>query len=377
MLQKRFEKMGIDVSMLGFGCMRFPTLPDGKIDRKKSLDMIDYAYKHGVNYFDTAYRYHDGESEEFVKEALSRYPRDSYYLATKFPMGFMPDPKEENVEGIIDEQLEKTGAGYFDFYLVHALNASNFKLMKEFKVLEKLEKRKAAGQIKHIGFSFHDSPEVLQEIVDYYDGWEFCQIQLNYLDWTYQDAKKQYEILTEKGIPVIVMEPVRGGTFADLGEECNKILKDARPDDSIASWAMRYCAALPNVNVILSGMTEMYQVEDNVKTFENYEPFTEEDQKLIQKVLDIREKNNTIPCTSCRYCVEYCPQSINIPETFSMYNRFMITGSDFGLRADVEKADSKDLPENCIACGACSEHCPQKIDIPGRMVDIDKAVKAL
>ena len=377
MQQKLFEKMGIEVSRLGFGCMRFPTQADGTIDREKSLEMIDYAYQHGVNYFDTAYRYHEGESEEFVKEALSRYPRESYYLATKFPIGFMPVVSEEAVDQIFDEQLEKTGAGYFDFYLVHALSAPNFQRMKDLKVLEKLEKRKAAGQIKHLGFSFHDTPEVLQEIVDYYDGWEFCQIQLNFLDWTYQDAKAQYEILTKKDIPVIVMEPVRGGSFAELGKESDDLLKAERPNDSIASWAMRYCGSLDNVHVILSGMTELYQVEDNVKTFTNFEPFTKKDYELIDEVLKIREKTRTVPCTSCRYCVEYCPQGINIPETFSMYNRYMITGSSYGLNDEVNSTDKKNLPENCIACGACAEHCPQKIAIPDRMGEIDGAIKSL
>lgn len=377
MQRKTFEKMGISTSRLGFGCMRFPTRPDGKIDREKSLAMIDYAYQHGVDYFDTAYRYHDGESEEFVKVALSRYPRESYHLATKFPIGFMPEVSEAAVDRIFDEQLEKTGAGYFDFYLVHALSAENFKRMKDLKVLEKLEKRKACGQIRHLGFSFHDSPEVLREIVEFYDKWEFCQIQLNYLDWTFQDAKSQYEILTEHGIPVIVMEPVRGGAFADLGDESNELLKSARPNDSIASWALRFCGSLGNVHVILSGMTEMDQVVDNVKTFSPFEPLSEKEHDMLKQVLEIRERTRTIPCTACRYCVEYCPMSLNIPELFSMYNRFMLTGSTYGLNEDVQNTDPDRLPGNCIGCGACAEHCPQKIDIPERMKEIDAAVQAL
>ena len=377
MQQKLFKKAGVEASLLGFGCMRFPTTPEGKIDRVKSQEMIDYAYQHGVNYFDTAYRYHEGESEEFVKEALSKYPRETYHIATKFPMGFMPEVSEAAVDRIFDEQLEKTGAGYFDFYLVHGLNAANFQLMKDLKVLEKLEKRKAAGQIRLLGFSFHDTPDVLQEIVDYYDKWEFAQIQLNYLDWTFQNAKEQYEILTNADIPVVVMEPVRGGAFADLAPEANALLKKHRPDDSIASWAMRYCGSLDNVHVILSGMTELYQVEDNVKTFTNFEPLTEEESALLNEALEMRKTAFSVPCTACRYCTEYCPMEINIPEVFAMYNRFKVTGSSYAFRDEVKGMEQKNLPENCIGCGACAAHCPQKIDIPERMKEIDEAIKAL
>lgn len=376
MQKKHFEKMGIDVSRLGFGCMRFPTQADGTIDREKSLQLIDYAYQHGVNYFDTAYRYHSGESERFVKEALSRYPRESYYLATKFPIGFMPEETEEAVYKIFEEQLEKTGAGYFDFYLVHGLNATKIQLMKDLKLLDKLEEFKKKGLIRHIGFSFHDTPEVLREILDLYDGWEFCQIQLNYLDWDYQDAKGQYDLLTERGIPVIVMEPVRGGALADLCEEANALLKQRRPEDSIASWAMRFCGSLPNVHIILSGMTTMEQVVDNVHTFEQFEPYSDEEYKMIAEALELRRKIRTVPCTACRYCTEYCPQRIDIPGMFSIYNNYMFTGSSYAFNQDVQAVTSA-LPEACIACGACAEHCPQKIDIPGRMTEMDAAIKAL
>ncbi|PWL73217.1 MAG: Fe-S oxidoreductase [Clostridiales bacterium] len=376
MQKKHFEKMGIDVSRLGYGCMRFPTKADGTIDREKSLQLIDYAYQHGVNYFDTAYRYHGGESERFVKEALSRYPRESYNLATKFPIGFMPEETEEAVYKIFEEQLEKTGAGYFDFYLVHGLNATKIQLMKDLKLLDKLEEFKAKGLIRHIGFSFHDTPEVLREILDLYDGWEFCQIQLNYLDWDYQDAKGQYGLLTERGIPVIVMEPVRGGALSDLCEEANALLKQHRPEDSIASWAMRFCGSLPNVHVILSGMTTMEQVVDNVRTFEQFEPYSDEEYNIIAEALELRRKIRTVPCTACRYCTEYCPQGIDIPGMFSIYNSYMFTGSSFAFDKDIQAVTSA-LPEACIACGACAEHCPQKIDIPGRMTEMDAAIKAL
>lgn len=377
MQKKRFENMEIDVSRLGFGCMRFPTKADGTIDREESLKLIDYAYQNGVNYFDTAYRYHGGESERFVKEALSRYPRDSYYLASKFPIGFMPEETEEAVYSIFEEQLEKTGAGYFDFYLVHGLNAGKIQLMKDLKLLGKLKALKKKGLIKHIGFSFHDTPKALREILDYYGGWEFCQIQLNYLDWDYQDAKAQYELLTERGIPVIVMEPVRGGALADICPDANALLKQSRPEDSIASWAMRYCGSLPNVHVILSGMTTMEQVVDNVRTFAGFAPFTPEDYKLIAQALDIRKQVRTVPCTACRYCVEYCPQNIDIPDIFTVYNSYMFTGSSFAFDKDIGARKGAPLPETCIACGACAEHCPQKIDIPGRMTEMDTAIKAL
>ena len=241
MYTREYKNTGDQISLLGLGCMRLPKVEGSeKIDRAKAQEIVDYAYAHGVNYFDTAYRYHEGDSELFIGEALQKYPRESYHLATKMPMWMVNKP--EDVAAIFEDQLKRCRTEYFDFYLCHALNASTFERMKQFGAFEYLQKQKEAGRIRHLGFSFHDSPEVLRKIVAY-GPWEFTQIQLNYLDWELQDAKGQYEVLTEAGLPVIVMEPVRGGALATLCPESDEIFRKARPDKSIASWAIRFAAA--------------------------------------------------------------------------------------------------------------------------------------
>lgn len=367
MLKREYKNTGDMISVLGLGCMRFPKIEGSeKIDREEAQKIVDLAYERGVNYFDTAYRYHEGDSELFIGEALKKYPRESFHLATKMPMWMVKAP--EDAPRIFEDQLSRCQVEYFDFYLCHALNADTFEVMKKNGVYEYLKKEKEAGRIRHLGFSFHDSPDVLRQIVAYGE-WDFTQIQLNYLDWELQDAKGQYEILTENGIPVVVMEPVRGGALASLCEESDAIFKAARPDKSVASWAVRYVASLPNVMTVLSGMSTVQQVEDNTATMMDFEPLTDEDRKVVEAALEAYRKNKTIPCTGCRYCMD-CPFGVDIPGVFKAYNTFAIGGGKDRLRANIAALGEGHGPDMCKACGKCMTLCPQKIRIPDRMKEI-------
>ena len=367
MLKREYKNTGDMISVLGLGCMRFPKVEGSEmIDREKAQQVVDLAYARGVNYFDTAYRYHEGDSEPFIGEALKKYPRESFHLATKMPMWMVKSP--EDAPRIFEDQLRRCQVEYFDFYLCHAMGAASFETMKANGVYEYLKKEKEAGRIRRLGFSFHDSPAVLRQILDYGE-WDFTQIQLNYLDWELQDAKGQYELLTERGIPVVVMEPVRGGALASLCDEADAVFKAARPDKSVASWAVRYVASLPNVMTVLSGMSTLQQVEDNTATMIDFEPLTDSDRKVIEEALEAYRKNKTIPCTGCRYCMD-CPFGVDIPGVFKAYNTFAIGRNKGQLRAQIEALGEGHGPEMCQACGKCMKLCPQHIQIPDRMKEI-------
>lgn len=367
MLKREYKNTGDMISVLGLGCMRFPKVEGSEmIDREKAQQVVDLAYARGVNYFDTAYRYHEGDSEPFIGEALKKYPRESFHLATKMPMWMVKSP--EDAPRIFEDQLRRCQVEYFDFYLCHAMGAASFETMKANGVYEYLKKEKEAGRIRRLGFSFHDSPAVLRQILDYGE-WDFTQIQLNYLDWELQDAKGQYELLTKRGIPVVVMEPVRGGALASLCDEADAVFKAARPDKSVASWAVRYVASLPNVMTVLSGMSTLQQVEDNTATMIDFEPLTDSDRKVIEEALEAYRKNKTIPCTGCRYCMD-CPFGVDIPGVFKAYNTFAIGRNKGQLRAQIEALGEGHGPEMCQACGKCMKLCPQHIQIPDRMKEI-------
>jgi predicted aldo/keto reductase-like oxidoreductase len=365
-----FKGIKDNPSLLGFGCMRLPKIDSEKpdIDATQAEEMIDYAYKHGVNYFDTAYPYHQGLSEIFIGEALKKYPRESFNLANKMP-GWEVESVED-AKRIFNEQLKKCQVDYFDFYLCHALSTKNFEIYKKPGIMEFLHQMKAEGKIRHLGFSFHDTPEVLNEIIHSYK-WDFVQLQLNYLDWDFQNSKKQYKIVEDYGVPIIVMEPVRGGTLASLSEDSRKILKDAKPNQSIASWAIRYAASKDNVMTVLSGMSNLEQTKDNVDTLINFEPISSDDQKVINKALKVFLENNTIPCTNCKYCMP-CPHGVDIPGVFKTYNKYAISKFERAFIKEYEDLGKEKLAENCIACGECLDKCPQSIDIPKRMEEIDK-----
>ena len=356
------------VSLLGFGCMRLPRLyPDKpEIDTELGRRMVDYAYSHGVNYFDTAYPYHEGLSEPFIGAALSKYPRESYNLVTKLPTLLING--EADIEHYFNEQLQKCGVDYFDFYLVHSLNAERFETVQKLHIFENLCELKAKGKIRHIGFSFHDKPDVLERILAAHD-WEFAQIQLNYLDWELQDARRQYELIEQKGIQCTIMEPVRGGMLATLTPEAVDCFQQANPNVSTASWAIRYAASLPNVLTVLSGMTNFDHVTDNVATMEAFRPLSQQEREVIDHALAAYRKAVTIPCTGCRYCMD-CPAGVSIPEVFAAYNRYATSKSRSMFEELYHALDAGQRADNCVACGTCLSKCPQHIDIPKHMKEI-------
>ncbi|MBR7104682.1 MAG: aldo/keto reductase [Lentisphaeria bacterium] len=353
--------------------MRLPRVTPGKpeIDYVKTAAMFDKAMKAGVNYFDTAYFYHAGLSEKCAGDLLSKYPRDSYMLASKMPVGHLR--KAADIERIFNEQLKKCKTAYFDFYMLHALNGRNWEKAKRLKVYEFLMQKKAEGKIRKLGFSFHDTPAVLEKIASAYP-WDFAQIQVNYLDWTLYRSKEQYEILTKKNIPVIVMEPLRGGALAKLNPAATKILKNMSPKESNASWAFRYVGSLPNVLITLSGMTQMEHLEDNIKTFTNFRPLTETDKKVLNAALTAYRKSLAVPCTDCRYCLP-CPAGVEIPKIFGLYNQLKLTGNRANFNRAYNAMDEDAQASACVACGKCVKACPQKINIPEELKKIDQAIK--
>lgn len=365
MLTNEFQ--GIPLSRLGFGTMRLPVVNGvaTDIDEKQVDDMIDYAISHGINYFDTAHPYHGGMSEKVIGKSLSRYPRESYYLASKYPGHIIRG--SYNPAEIFEEQLQKCGVDYFDFYLLHNVYENSIQVYQDpqWGILDYFLEQKRLGRIKHLGFSTHGRPDTIQSFLDYCgDQMEFCQIQLNYLDWTLQAAKEKYELLTERGIAVWVMEPVRGGRLAQLSETEAARLQALRPDETSPAWAFRFLQDLPNVKMILSGMSNMAQMVENVETFQQEKPLTEAERATL---LEIAEgMKNSVPCTACRYCCDGCPQGLDIPVLISAYNEIRFSPSlNVPMLLDALPEDKR--PAACIACGKCAKVCPQNIDIPGAM----------
>lgn len=375
MEMRQYRDTDVKVSLLGMGCMRLPKVDPEKedIDYEKAQEIIDYAYANGVNYFDTAYGYHGGQSELFVGQALKKYPRESFFLASKMPIWCVKE--KGDVERIFNEQLQRCQTDYFDFYLFHSQNAANFQKCQEFGVYEFLSQMKAEGKIRRLGFSFHDTPEVLRHICDTYP-WDFAQIQLNYLDWEMQDAKAQYQILNDREIPVIVMEPVRGGALASPCEAADILFREERPDKSVASWAIRFAASLPGVLTVLSGMSNMEQVRDNVDTMTRFEPLTDREREVIDEALEAYRKKDTVPCTGCRYCMD-CPFGVDIPKMLSLYNHYVLDRDGEDYLEAYEAQPESERADQCQACGACMEKCPQHIRIPDQMVTIRETVEKI
>lgn len=360
MEKRKMEKLGIETSLLGFGCMRFPTDEQGKIDRERSRAMLEKALAAGVNYFDTAWPYHGGESELFVGEALKEHPRDSFYLATKLPLWEIK--ALEDVDRIFERQLEKLQTEYIDFYLMHGINKGSWSEMLKLGVVEHLEQMKAEGKIRYLGFSFHDSYEVFEEVLSYRD-WDFCQIQLNYMDAEEQAGLKGYALAEQKGVPLVIMEPVKGGSLAAFASDIAEKFHAHDPQASMASYALRWVGSLPNVKVILSGMSSMEQVEDNLKTFDDFKPLSEAEQATVREVVELMNSRVQNGCTGCRYCMP-CPAGVDIPGNFNCWNRYHMYQNYNVVKFHWEKILGEEhQAKNCIKCGKCEAACPQHLHI--------------
>ncbi|MBQ4132822.1 MAG: aldo/keto reductase [Desulfovibrionaceae bacterium] len=360
----------LKVPLLGFGCMRLPTASSNPADIDEALaqSMVDRAMEAGVNYFDTARPYHEGNSEPFIGRALKKYPRDSYYLASKLPIWEVKQP--EDVERLFNLQLERCGVDYFDFYLVHNLNKRDYDTMVRNFVYGQLLAKKNEGKIRFLGFSFHDEPYLLEEICHAYE-WDFAQIQLNYMDWKDIEAESLYNTLIRRKIPAIIMEPVRGGALATLSPESATLLKNARPDASLASWALRFAAGLPGVLTVLSGMSSPEQLEDNIKTFSDFEPLTEDETRLLQEAAAIYRSSGEIPCTACGYCTP-CPFKVDIPRVIGCYNHYLQTKNWVAFDSLYCTMPNPAKAHSCTRCGLCLPKCPQALPIPDLMEKIGK-----
>lgn len=370
---RKMDNLGIETSLLGYGCMRFPTNEEGKIDRKEAERLLDTAIANGVNYIDTAYPYHNGESELVVGEILKKYDRASFYLATKLPVWLVNSL--EDVDRLFNEQLTKLQTEYIDFYLLHAMNRGSFDKMAGLGVIERLEQLQAEGKIKYLGFSFHDGYDAFEYMINYRK-WDFCQIQLNYMDTDEQAGLKGYALAEKKGVPLIIMEPVKGGSLANFAEDINQMFKSLDPDASIASFALRFVGSLPNVKVVLSGMTTMAQLEDNLKTFNNFKALDQKEKDTIDKIVALINSRVKNGCTGCRYCMP-CPAGVDIPGCFSAWNTYHMYQNYNVVSWKWEKElGAEKQAKNCIKCGKCEKACPQKISIREDLVrvqeDLDK-----
>ena len=367
MIYKEFQNLKL--SALGLGAMRLPVIDgnDAAVDAAATEEMVAYAMEQGINYYDTAWGYHSGNSETVIGKALGEYPRENFYLATKFPgydLANMPKVKE-----IFEKQLEKCGVDYFDFYLFHNVCEMNIDayLDKQYGIYEYLTEQKRNGRIRHLGFSAHGDLDVMKRFLEAYGkDMEFCQIQLNYLDWSFQNAEAKVELLKSYNIPVWVMEPLRGGKLVKLPEEQGQRLKAARPEEEIPAWAFRFLQSIPGVTMILSGMSNMEQLQANIRTFGEEKPLAKEEMDMLMDVVSAM-KNNTLPCTACHYCVSHCPKGIDIPKILELYNEHSLTGGGFLAPMAIGAMPKEKQPSACVGCRSCEKVCPQQIKISETM----------
>lgn len=368
MIYKQFKDLSL--SNLGMGTMRLPVV-DGKndqIDEAAAAEMVAAAMEHGVNYYDTAWGYHDGNSELVMGKILKNYPRESFYLASKFPGYDLSNM--DKVEEIFEKQLEKCQVDYFDFYLIHNVCEANIEdyLNEKHGIFPYLLEQKAKGCIRHLGFSVHGSLAVMKRFLDKWGEYmEFCQIQLNYIDWSMQKACDKVALCKERNLPVWVMEPLRGGKLATLPEEDAAKLKELRPEEGVPAWAFRYLQTIPGVTVILSGMSDYDQMMDNLRTFESDASLNEAEMTVLQEIA--AKLSAGVPCTACRYCTTYCPMGLDIPKLLEMYNEHTFTGGGFLAPMFVSSLPEDKRPSACIGCRSCEAVCPQQIKISGVLAD--------
>lgn len=368
--------LGSDIKNLGFGLMRLPML-GGEVDIEQTKAMVDKFMANGCTYFDTAYVYIGGTSEVAARKAIvERYPRDSFQLATKLAMWEIKE--EADMEKQLNTSLSRAGVDYFDFYLIHSIQSSHIETINKFDAWSFVLKAKAEGKAKHVGFSFHDTPEMLDELLTAHPEMEFVQLQINYADWENEEIQSRacYEVCMKHNKPVIIMEPVKGGSLAMMNPAIAQPMKDYAPEASIASWAIRYCASLPGLVTVLSGMSTEEQMDDNLATMSDFKPMTEAEYAVLDKVVEGIKNAGTIPCTACKYCVEDCPMQINIPELFSIYNSFLAYNNKHAAGFAYRNAtDGRGKASQCLQCGACEGHCPQHIEIIQKLTEVAEAIE--
>ncbi len=372
MVYKDFK--GLKISALGFGAMRFPVIDgnESNINEDVAGKMIAAAMEGGINYFDTAWGYHNQNSELFLAKALKPFARESYFLATKFP-GYDPS-NFGKVEEIFTHQLEKCQTDYFDFYLFHNVNERNIDLYlddEKWRTYSFLIKMRDEGKIRHLGFSCHGDVDVMERFLDAYGkDMEFCQLQLNWVDWHFQNGEEKVELLKKWNIPVWVMEPLRGGKLASLSAENEAALKAMRPDESTPAWSFRFIQSIPEAVITLSGMSAPEQLAENLAIFSESKPLNDEERAALLAMGEAMVKSVALPCTECRYCVPHCPKKLDIPRIISLYNEHAFTGGGFIAPIVLSSFPKDKLPSACIACGSCRKVCPQDIDIPGAMKEL-------
>lgn len=356
----------ITVPLLALGCMRLP-MKGNDVDQQELDRMVDYCMEHGANYFDTAYMYVDGKSELAIGKSLKRFKREDFMLADKSPIYKMRS--REDVRKIFEEQLQKCQVEYFDFYMCHNINQNTVGIYRYVHMVEELIKLKDEGKIKYLGFSFHGTPEILREVVKDYK-WNFAQLQVNYLDWDVVKAHEQYNIVQAQGIPVTVMEPLRGGGLVNLSDKALQKLKE-NSDNSPAAFGLRWAASRDNVVTVLSGMSNLQQVKENIQTFIDYKDMDEKEEKLADEVAKIIQSQGEINCTACKYCTEVCPRGINIPALFALYNQYKVTGNKMLFKIYYESLADNEKADKCIKCNLCNKNCPQSLDIPTLLAKIN------
>lgn len=375
MIYKKFQDL--ELSGLGLGMMRLPVVggDDSVVDEAAAAEMIDYAFQNGINYFDTAWGYHNGNSELVAGKYLSRYPRESYYLASKFP-GY-DNSNMGKVEEIFEQQLKKCQTPYFDFYLFHNVYEGNIDdyLDPKHGILKYLLKQKENGRIRHLGFSAHGSVEVIKRFLYAYGKhMEFCQLQVNYMDWHFQNAQEKVALMDRAGIPVWVMEPLRGGKLAKASDELMAVMHSARPEETVPGWAFRFLQSIPGMTMVLSGMSSMEQLKENIATYETDAPLTEEEFDTLVKCMDAEVKKAGLPCTACHYCTSHCPKGLPIPDLIALYNEHKATGGGFIAPMAVGSMPEEKRPANCIGCRGCEQVCPQQIKISEMMSEFSSLI---